>query len=47
MNSISELNKDKTELNKIESRDIFKNLKNDYFLQKLFHKLLKKNTLIL
>ena len=45
MNSITELNKDKIELNKIESKDIFKNLKNDYFLQKLFNYLLKKKSL--
>ena len=32
MNSICKLNKDKRELNKIELKDIFKNLKNDYFL---------------
>ena len=44
MNSNSELSKDKTELNKIESKDIFKNLKNDYLLKKLFNNLLKKNT---
>ena len=42
MNSYSELSQGKTESNKIESKDIFKNLKNDYFLQKLFHNLLKK-----
>ena len=45
MNSSSELSKDKKELNKIESKDIFKNLKNDYFLQKLFNNLLKKKSL--
>ena len=37
MNSNNELSKDKKELNQIESKDIFKNLKNDYFLQKLFN----------
>ena len=42
MNSSSQ---GKTESNKIESKDIFKNLKNDYFLQKLFHNLLKKKSL--
>ena len=31
MNSSSELNKEKTESNKIESKDIFKNSKNDFF----------------
>ena len=45
MNSSSELSKEKSESNKIESKDIFKNLKNDYFLQKLFHILLKKKSL--
>ena len=45
MNSYSELSKEKSESNKIESKDIFKNLKNDYFLQKLFHNLLKKKSL--
>ena len=45
MNSTSELTKDKRELDKIESKDIFKNLKNDYFLQKLFYHLLKKKSL--
>ena len=43
MNSASEIKK--TELNKIESKDIFKNFKNDYFLQKLFNNLLKKKSL--
>ena len=42
MNSSSQ---GKTESNNIESKDIFKNLKNDYFLQKLFHNLLKKKSL--
>ena len=45
MNSSSELSKEKSESNKIESKDIFKNLKNDYFLQKLFNNLLKKKSL--
>ena len=45
MNSSSELSKEKTELNKIESKDIFKNLKNDYFFQILFNHLLKKKSL--
>ena len=40
MNSSSELSKEK-----IESKDIFNNLKNDYFLQKLFNNLLKKKSL--
>ena len=42
MNSSSKLSKEKSESNKIESKDIFKNLKSDYFLQKLFYNLLKK-----
>ena len=45
MNSINEISKDKTELNKIESKDIFKNLKSDYFLQKLFNSLFTKKSL--
>ena len=45
MNSSSKLSKDKTESNKIESKDIFKNSKNDFFLQKLFNHLLKKTIL--
>ena len=45
MNSTSELKNVKTELNKIDSKDIFKNLKSDYFLQKLFNNLLKKKIL--
>ena len=45
MNSSSELSKEKSESNKIESKNIFKKLKNDYFLQKLFHNLLKKKSL--
>ena len=45
MNSSSELSKEKTESNKIESKDIFKNLKNDYFLQILFNNLFKKKSL--
>ena len=45
MNSSNELSKEKKGSNKIESKDIFKNLKNDYFLQKLFYNLLKKKSL--
>ena len=45
MNPSNELRKEKTESNKRGSKDIFKNLKNDYFLQKLFHNLLKKKSL--
>ena len=45
MNSICELNKDKRELNKIEIKDIYKNLKNDYFLRKVFNNLMKKKSL--
>ena len=40
MNPSNELSKEKT-----ESKDIFKNLKNDFFLQKLFNHLLKKKIL--
>ena len=45
MKSSSKLSKEKTELNKKESKDIFKNLKNDYFLQILFNYLFKKKSL--
>ena len=45
MNSTSGLNKDKRELNGIEIKHIFKNLKNDYFLQKVFNNLMKKKSL--
>ena len=45
MNSPSELSKEKTELNKIKSKDIFNNLKNDYFLQKVFNNLMTKKSL--
>ena len=45
MNSSAEFSKDKRESNKIEAKDIFKNLKNDYFLQKLFSNLLKEKSL--
>ena len=45
MNSSSGLSKVKTESDKIESKDIFKNLKSDYFLIKLFNNLLKKKSL--
>ena len=33
------------EVNKVKSKDIFKNLKSDYFLIKLFNHLMKKKTL--
>jgi len=45
MNPSNELRKEKTELNKIESKNIFKKIKSDYFLQKLFNNLLKKKLL--
>ena len=45
MNSPNILSKDKIELNKMRSKDIFKKLKSDYFLQKLFNNLLKKKSL--
>ena len=41
MNSSSKFRKEK-----MESKNIFKNLKNDYFLQLLFNNLMKKNPLI-
>ena len=45
MKPSNELSKEKTESNKIKSKDIFKNLKSDYFLKKLFYNLLKKKSL--
>jgi surface protein len=45
MNTSNELSKEKTESNKIKSKNIFKKLKNDYFLQNLFDYLLKKKSL--
>ena len=45
MNTSNELIKEKTESNKIKSKNIFKKLKNDYFLQNLFDYLLKKKSL--
>ena len=45
MNTSNELSKEKTESNKIKSKNIFKKLKNDYFLQNLFYNLLKKKSL--
>ena len=45
MNTSNELSKEKTESNKIELKNIFKKLKNDYFLQNLFDYLLKKKSL--
>ena len=46
MNSSSELSKEKTESNKkLKSKDKFKKLKSDYFLQKLFGYLNKKKLL--
>ena len=45
MNSSNKLSKEKTGLNKIKSKDVFKGLKSDYFLIKLFNNLLKKKSL--
>ena len=42
MNPSNELSKEKTELNKVECKDIFKNLKSDFFLQKLFNIFIEK-----
>ena len=44
-NSSNSLSQEKIELNKMKTKDIFKNLKSDYFLQKLFYNLLKKKSL--
>ena len=45
MNPSNELSNAKAQLNEVESKDIFKNLKSDFFLQKLFNNLLKKKSL--
>ena len=45
MNSSSELSKEKKGSNKIESKDLIKNIKSRYILQLLFNNLLKKKTL--
>ena len=45
MNSSNALSKEKKELNTIKSKDIFKKLRGDYFLQILFNILLKKKSL--
>ena len=45
MNPPNELSNEKTETNKVESKDIFKNLKSKYILQKVFYNLLKKKSL--
>jgi len=45
MNSSSQLSEEKSEINKVKTKDLFNNLKNDYFLQKLFNHLLKMKSL--
>ena len=45
MNPSSELSKVKIESIRLESKDIFKNLKSNYILKKLFNNLLKKKSL--
>ena len=45
MNPSNELSNEKKESNKVEPKNIFKKLKSDYFLQKLFYNLLKKKSL--
>ena len=45
MNSSSQLNKEKTEINQFKAKGIFKKLKSNYFLQKLFNNLMKKKSL--
>ena len=45
MNIVYLKSKEKEEINKINSKNKFKNLKNDYFLQILFDNLKKKKTL--
>jgi len=45
MNPSNELSNEKTDSNKIESKNIFENVKSNYILQKLFYNLLKKKSL--
>ena len=45
MNLSNKISNEKTESNKVESKDVFKNLKNYFFLKKLFYNLLKKKSL--
>ena len=45
MNPSNELSNEKKESNKVESKNIFKKLKIDYFLQLLFNILMKKKSL--
>ena len=45
MNPSNELNKEKTEDKKIESKNLIKNFKSKYILQKVFNNLLKKKFL--
>ena len=45
MNSSNKLSKEQIEVNKVKSKNIFKRLKSDYFLIKLFNNLMKKKTL--
>ena len=45
VNSTNELTKDKRELNKIELKDIFKDIKSKYILKKIFNNLMEKKSL--
>ena len=45
MGSFNVLSKEKNEVHQMKSKNIFKNLKSDYFLQILFNNLMKKKTL--
>ena len=45
MNSSNGLSNEKTESNEVESKDIFKNLRSKYILQKVFFYFLKKKSL--
>ena len=45
MNPSNQLSNEKKEANNVESKDVFKNLRSNYILQKLFHNLLKKKSL--
>ena len=45
MDSSKVLSKEKIEVNELKSKDLFENLKSDYFLKKIFNNILKKKTL--
>ena len=45
MNPSNQLSNEKKEANKVESKDVFKNLRSNYILKKVFYNLLKKKSL--